>query len=331
MAGQSAVSSQGAGSTTTAAEGTESRRLDILGQRNWFFLVSLIIIVPGIISMVTQGFSLGVDFVGGSQATVYFQHPTTLARVQQAVTQLEGNSATVQETTGGPGAGGFVITTRVLTPKEQSTFEAALADKVGPINQGKTSYSQVGASVAQNTVRNAFAAVVLAAVLILGYLAFRFRRVPGGWRSGLQFGGSALIALLHDIFVLAGIYSILGRFFNLPIGQINSLFLTALLTVVGFSVHDTIVVFDRIRENMLTTRGLTFEQTANLSLMQTLNRSIITSFTVVIVLVALLVFGGATIQGFVLALLVGIVSGTYSSIFNATPILVVWRRLQPLR
>lgn len=331
MAGQPAVSAPAAGGATAAADRTQSRRLDILGKRNWFFLVSLIIIVPGIISMVTQGFSLGVDFVGGSQATIYFQHPTTLARVQQAVTQLEGNSATVQETAGGAGAGGFVITTRALTPKEQTAFETNLAAKVGPINQGKSTYSQVGASVAQNTVRNAFAAVVLAAALILGYLAFRFRKVPGGWRSGLQFGGSALIALLHDVFVLTGIYSILGRVFNLPIGQINSLFLTALLTVVGFSVHDTIVVFDRIRENMLTTRGLTFDQIANLSLMQTLNRSIITSFTVVLVLIALVVFGGATIQGFVLALLIGIVSGTYSSIFNATPILVVWRHLQPLR
>ena len=331
MAGQSAVRSQAAGGASTTAEGTQSRRLDLLGKRNWFFLVSLIIIVPGIVSMVTQGFSLGVDFVGGSQATVYFQHTPTLAEVQRAVTELEGNSATVQETTGGPGAGGFVITTRVLTPAEQTTFEDQLAAKVGPINHGKSTYSQVGASVAQNTVRNAFAAVILAAVLILAYLAFRFRKVPGGWRSGLQFGGSALIALLHDVFVLTGIYSILGRVFNLPIGQINSLFLTALLTVVGFSVHDTIVVFDRIRENLLTTRGLTFDQIANLSLMQTLNRSIITSFTVVIVLVALVVFGGATIQGFVLALLIGIVSGTYSSIFNATPILVVWRHLQPLR
>ncbi len=331
MAGQPAVSAQTAGGAATAAEGTQSRRIDILGKRNWFFLVSLIIIIPGMISMVTHGFSLGVDFVGGSQATVYFQHPTDLATVQRAVTELEGNSATVQQTAGGTGAGGFVITTRALTPREQTAFEANLAAKVGPINQGKSSYSQVGASVAQNTVRNAFAAVVLAAVLILGYLAFRFRKVPGGWRSGLQFGGSALIALLHDVFVLTGIYSILGRVLNLPIGQINSLFLTALLTVVGFSVHDTIVVFDRIRENLLTTRGLTFDQIANLSLMQTLNRSIITSFTVVIVLVALVVFGGATIQGFVLALLIGIVSGTYSSIFNATPILVVWRRLQPLR
>ncbi|MGH7922071.1 MAG: protein translocase subunit SecF [Candidatus Dormibacteraceae bacterium] len=331
MADQSAISAGAQGAATEAVVPAPPRRLDLIGKRNWFFLVSLIIIVPGILSMMTHGFSLGVDFVGGNQATVYFQHQVTLAEVQSAVTRLEGNSATVQETTGGAGAGGFVIRTPVLTPAQQTAFESNLAAQVAPINQGRSSYSQVGGSVAQNTVRNAFLAIILASIAILGYLAFRFRKVPGGWRSGLQFGGSALIALLHDVFVLTGIFSIIGRVFDEPVGQINSLFLTALLTVVGFSVHDTIVVFDRMRENLSTTRSLTFEQVANLSLMQTLNRSIITSFTVVIVLASLLIFGGASIQGFVLALLIGIVSGTYSSIFNATPILVVWRRLQPLR
>jgi preprotein translocase subunit SecF len=180
-------------------------------------------------------------------------------------------------------------------------------------------------------VTSALLAVVAAAVLILLYLAFRFRRVQGGWRSGFQFGGSALLALLHDVFLLAGIFSILGAYFRLPIGQIDSFFLTAVLTVVGFSVHDTIVVFDRIRENLVVSSRLTFEQVVNLSIMQTAARSIITSFTVVIVLVALLLFGGETLQGFVLALLIGIISGTYSSIFNASPLLVVWRRLQPVR
>lgn len=331
MANQSAISPPAGAETTVASEGARRHRIDLLRHRNFFFLLSLIIIVPGMISMITQGFSLGVDFVGGNQATIYFQQPTSLARVQEAVSALQGNSATVQETTGGAGAGGFVITTPTLTPTQQSAFEQQLAARVGAIDQGRSSYSQVGASVAQNAVRNAFAAVLLASVLILGYLAFRFRKVPGGWRSGLQFGGTALIKLLHDVFVLTGIYSILGRVLNLPIGQINSLFITALLTVVGFSIHDTIVVFDRIRENMLVTRGLTFDQITNLSLMQTLNRSIITSFTVVIVLLGLLVFGGATIQGFTLAFLIGIVSGTFSSIFNAAPLLVVWRHLQPVR
>ena len=303
------------------------RRLDLVGKRNWFFLVSLIIIVPGIISMVTHGFLLGVDFVGGDQYFIVFKGQHSLNQVESAVAQLEGPNGTVQRATNGD----FIITTPEADPKHAAAFRAALADKVGPINESASSTQQVGASVASDTVSHAVWALVLASALILLYLAFRFRKVPGGWRSGLQFGGSALLALLHDVFVLLGIFSILGRVFDLNVGEVNSLFLTAALTVVGFSVHDTIVVFDRIRENLQVTRSLTFEQIVNLSLMQTLNRSLITSFTVVIVLVALLLFGGATIQGFVLALLIGIVSGSYSSIFNATPLLVVWRRLQPVR
>ncbi|MFZ0214473.1 MAG: protein translocase subunit SecF [Candidatus Dormiibacterota bacterium] len=313
--------------TAAAEQRSATRRLDLIGKRNWFFLVSLIIIVPGIVSMVTHGFLLGVDFVGGNQYLVVFQGHHSLATVESAVTQLEGPNGTVQQTTNG----NFIVRTPEADPIHAAAFRNALAQKVGPINEGATSTQQVGGSVASDTVTHALWALVLASTLILFYLAFRFRKVPGGWRSGLQFGGSALLALLHDVFVLTGIFSILGRVLNLNEGQIDSLFLTAALTVVGFSVHDTIVVFDRIRENLQTTRSLTFEQVVNLSLMQTLNRSIITSFTVVIVLVALLLFGGETIQGFVLALLIGIVSGTYSSIFNATPLLVVWRRLQPVR
>jgi preprotein translocase SecF subunit len=155
--------------------------------------------------------------------------------------------------------------------------------------------------------------------------------VPGGWRAGFQFGGSALAALLHDVFILAGIFSILGKVFGLHIGQIDSYFVTAVLTVVGFSVHDTIVVFDRVRENLRVSQRLSFEQVVNVSIMQTAARSIITSFTVVLVLAAILIAGGPTIAGLALALLIGIVSGTYSSIFNAAPLLVVWRKVQPLR
>jgi len=155
--------------------------------------------------------------------------------------------------------------------------------------------------------------------------------VPGGWRAGFQFGGSALLALLHDVFILTGIFSILGKVLDLRIGEIDAFFVTAVLTVVGFSVHDTIVVFDRIRENLRVSQRLSFEQVVNLSIMQTAARSVITSFTVVLVLAAIFISGGETLKGLSLALLIGIVSGTYSSIFNAAPLLVVWRRLQPLR
>ena len=136
---------------------------------------------------------------------------------------------------------------------------------------------------------------------------------------------------MHDVFILTGIFSIMGAWLHWRIGEIDAFFVTAVLTVVGFSVHDTIVVFDRIRENLRVSQRLSFEQVVNLSIMQTAARSIITSFTVVLVLAGILIAGGSTLQGLALALLIGIVSGTYSSIFNAAPLLVVWRRLQPLR
>jgi hypothetical protein len=169
-------------------------------------------------------------------------------------------------------------------------------------------------------------------IAILGYARELF--VSGIDGLGRQFAARhepGLLALLHDVFILAGIFSILGRVFNLAIGEIDAFFVTAVLTVVGFSVHDTIVVFDRIRENLRVSQRLSFEQVVNLSIMQTTARSIITSFTVVLVLAAILIAGGPTLQGLALALMIGIVSGTYSSIFNAAPLLVVWRRVQPLR
>jgi preprotein translocase subunit SecF len=299
------------------------RRLDIVGRRNWFFGLSLLIILPGIFFMVTRGFLLGIDFAGGTEFFLTFQHPLTQSQVETAANEL-GVNATVQQGS----SGSFIIRTGFADPQHQQAFLDQLAQKLNdPINPDKSQTNTVGGTVAGETIVRAAVSIGAASILILGYLAFRFRRVQGGWRSGIQFGGSALLALLHDVAVLGGIFSILGKGLGLRIGEIDALFMTAVLTVVGFSVHDTIVVFDRIRENMIVARSLTFEQVANLSIMQTAARSIITSFTVVLVLVALLLAGGDSLKGFVLALLVGIVSGTYSSVFNATPLLVVWRRL----
>lgn len=175
----------------------------------------------------------------------------------------------------------------------------------------------VSGSVASETTRNAFLAVLAASVLILLWIWFSFRKVDKPWR----YGTSAIIALLHDVLVVLGVFSILGWLIGF---QIDALFITALLTVVGFSVHDTIVVFDRIRENMQRRTSETFDQVVNASLVQTMARSLNTSLTVIFTLSALTLFGGNTIRPFTLALLVGIISGTYSSIFNASMILVMW-------
>ena len=310
--------------TDEVVERPRTRRLDIVGHRNIYFAISLVVIVPGILSMIFKGFLLGIDFQGGDEFFVKFQDHVSLQSVQSAVSTQNVEGVAQQG-----GGGTFIIRTQTLDPSAQKRFTDALAQKAGPLTVQQA--TQISPSVAREIVTGALTAVVVASACILFYLAFRFRKVQGGWRAGFQFGGSALLALLHDVFLLTGLFSIMGKVLGLRIGEIDSLFLTAVLTVVGFSVHDTIVVFDRIRENLIVSSRLTFEQVVNLSIMQTAARSIITSFTVVLVLLALLIFGGDTLKGFVLALLIGIVSGTYSSIFNASPLLVVWRRLQPVR
>ncbi|MGA7912278.1 MAG: protein translocase subunit SecF [Candidatus Dormiibacterota bacterium] len=300
------------------------RKLNIIGRRNLFFAISLLIIIPGILSMATKGFLLGIDFAGGTEFTVTFTNHPSLTQVENAVAAENDNGSVIQT-----GGGGFILRYPPLTVALQKQVEDDLQSRLGLANFSQV--LEVGGTIAGETIEFALLALVLAATAILFLLAIRFRNVPGGWRAGFQFGGSALFALLHDVFLLTGVFSIIGKVLNLRIGEIDSLFVTAVLTVVGFSVHDTIVVFDRIRENLRVSQRLSFEQVVNLSIMQTAARSIITSFTVVLVLAAILIAGGNTLKGFALALMIGIVSGTYSSIFNASPLLVVWRRLQPLR
>jgi len=305
------------------------RRLNIIGRRNIFFLISLLIIIPGIVSMATQGFLLGIDFAGGTEFTITFANQPSVASVESAVAAdpLTAGGTVIQT-----GGGGYIIRSLPLTPQQQQLVEDHLTGHLGPMVGGAPQQViEVGGTIARETIEFALLALVLASAAILFLLAIRFRNVPGGWRAGFQFGGSALAALLHDVFLLTGLFSIMGKVLGWRIGEIDSLFVTAVLTVVGFSVHDTIVVFDRIRENLRVSQRLSFEQVVNLSIMQTAARSIITSFTVVLVLAAILIAGGASLKGFALALLIGIVSGTYSSIFNAAPLLVVWRRLQPVR
>jgi preprotein translocase subunit SecF len=300
------------------------RRLNIIGRRNLFFALSLIVIIPCIVSMATRHFALGIDFAGGTELTVSFANHPSLGQVQSAVDAKGLNGAVIQTS-----GGGYIIRYPPLNAAQVTDVQNDLKSRLGPTNVQQILV--VGGTIAGETVLVSLLAVVLAAIAILALLAWRFHNVPGGWRAGFQFGGSALLALLHDVFILTGIFSILGKVFDLRIGEIDAFFVSAVLTVVGFSVHDTIVVFDRIRENLRVSQRLSFEQVVNLSIMQTAARSIITSFTVVLVLAAIFIAGGETLKGLSLALLIGIVSGTYSSIFNAAPLLVVWRRLQPLR
>lgn len=212
-----------------------------------------------------------------------------------------------------------IATTTPINGQKLPTVYAAL------LNSGNNYVSLngnyvVSASVASDTIRNSIFAVIAASLLILAYISFAFRKVSRPWR----YGACAIVALLHDVLVVVGIFSILGWAFNV---QVDALFITALLTVVGFSVHDTIVVFDRIRENMQRRTSETFDEVVNASLVQTMARSLNTSLTVIFTLSALTLFGGTgSVHNFTLALLIGIVSGTYSSIFNASMLLVMWER-----
>jgi preprotein translocase SecF subunit len=301
------------------------RKFNIIGRRNIFFAISLLVIIPGIVSMWHNHFLLGIDFQGGTEITTTFANNPSIAQVTNAV-NAEGLDGSVIQTTGGAYILRFPPLNQTQITKVQNDLQNS---GLGAMNVQQI--LSVGGTIAGETIELSLLAVVLASVAILMLLAIRFRNVPGGWRAGFQFGGSALAALLHDVFVLTGLFSIFGTVFHWQVGEINAYFVTAVLTVVGFSVHDTIVVFDRIRENLRVSQRLSFEQVVNLSVMQTAARSIITSFTVVLVLAAIFISGGPTLQGLALALLIGIVSGTYSSIFNAAPLLVVWRRLQPLR
>ncbi|MDP9482102.1 MAG: protein translocase subunit SecF, partial [Chloroflexota bacterium] len=208
----------------------------------------------------------------------------------------------------GPGDSG----TALPTSGKLGQVAAALQQEFGPI-AAQRALSTVGPIISQELTQQAALLILLGSIGIVIWMTIRFRDV--------RFGATALVALVHDVIVVIGIFAILGTFFRV---QIDALFVTAVLTVIGFSVHDTIVVYDRIRENRARHVGEPFDRIVNHSILQTFGRSINTSLTVVITLTALLLFGGSATTYFVLALLIGIVSGTYSSIFNAAPLLVVW-------
>lgn len=287
--------------------------LDIVGRRKWFFLFSTLIIVPGIVFLLLGGLRLGIDFTGGTIWELQFKQPvasTALQRVLAANGYPEAQLQTAQDNVA-------LIRTREL--KEASPEKAMLADKLraqfGDFTE--LQIQTVGPTVGTEISQRAVLAVALASLGILLYIRYAFRQA----QHPIRFGVCAILAMLHDVLIVVGAFAILGK---LAGAEIDALFVTALLTVIGFSVHDTIVVFDRVRENTIRRVGTSYADIVNYSLMQTLARSITTSLTVLFTLLALYLFGGATIRNFVLALLIGILSGTYSSIFNASLMLVVW-------
>jgi len=303
------------------AERPPKGRFDIVRARNVYFLGSLVIIIPGILAILIWGFRLGLDFAGGNRIDATLQTPTTQAQVQKVVTDAEPElQPTVQSEKGNT----FSVRTLPSSSDRSQNIINVLEKNFGFVKDStgapQVQFQQVGPTIASELVRTAIILVLVSTLLIAGYLYFRFKtQVISRWR----FSVATFIKLLHDVFVLAGIWAILGHFTSLA--EVDSLFVTAILTSVSFSIHDTIVVFDRVRENLRTGPRLTFDQVINLSTVQTMTRSLNTALTVTFVLLALVLFGGESIRGFVLALLIGIITGTYSSIFNASTLLVAWQ------
>lgn len=287
--------------------------MDIVGKRYWFFALSFLVIVPGVVALALWGLPLAIDFTGGSLLEVRFAHQAPQpAQVVALYQELNIGAPVVQS------AAGNVIIAR-SKPIDEATMNQVVAEMEKRFNDQVEvrRFIHVGPSVGKEVATRAMGAVALAAIAILLYLTYAFRGVPHAFRYGV----AAILAMLHDVLVTVGVEAILGHFLG---WEADALFLTALLTVIGFSVHDSIVVFDRIRENARIYRGLDYETLVNHSIVQTLDRSINTQLTVMLTLLALALFGGVTIRHFVIIQLVGIFSGTYSSIFNAAPILVVW-------
>lgn len=298
----------------------------IIEQRLRWYILSLVLIVPGIAAWFAWGLNVGIDFKGGTQLQVeYSGERPEIQQVRESVEAVGVPGVSLQTSGGNQFLIRFPNEDGRSAREDASALVEALTEEAG---EGQVveelSYENIGGSVAATTTRSAFLAVIVASLAIILYIAWSFRGIPqpaSSWRFGL----ATILTLIHDLLFVVGAFAIVGHFF--PSVEVDALFITALLTVVGFSVNDTIVVFDRIRENLKTQKGRPFARIANESLNQTLTRSLNTSLTVLMVLVALLLMGGESIRSFILALTLGIAVGTYSSIFNAAPLLVSWQNM----
>lgn len=291
--------------------------IDIVEKKGIYFAISLLVMIPGIVALFAWGLQLSIDFTGGSKMELRSSELTAQSSVQKLKTTIEKEEAAVVSVQNA-GRDTVIVRMKPIDQKQHQLILAALKKQDASLKE--VSFETVGPVIGSETTINAFKAVGVAILLIVLYIAWSFRGVPKP-ASSWRFGVCTIVALLHDVIVVVGVFAILGHFYGV---EIDSLFITAVLTVIGFSVHDTIVVFDRIRENLRKMGDVSFAIVVNESIVQTLNRSLNTSLTTLLVLFTLFLFGGESTKWFVVALLIGILSGTYSSIFNAAPLLVVW-------
>lgn len=300
----------------------------IIQKKNLWVGISGVLVVLSILAISLWGLRLGIDFTGGSLMEVSFKgNQPSVVEIQDALNGKELGSLSIQ-----PTSNTFIL--RFQDTSEAKHQEASSALKVLAEEKNKDnkdlkdksfeeySFTSIGPSIGKELQRKAFSSIIIVLIVISAYISYAFRKVSKPLASW-KYGVATLIALFHDTLITVAFFSVLGHFWGV---EVNTSFITAVLTVLGFSVHDTIVVFDRIRENLPKSAG-DFDETVNKSVNQTLTRSINTSMTVILTLLCIVLFGGLSIKYFALALLVGIFFGTYSSIFLASPILVIWNKL----
>ncbi len=279
----------------------------------WWFLLSLTAVtIFAIITVFVVRLDLGIDFRGGVRMQVGLEQEATVDDVRTVVRDLGVQEPIVQSVAGTSGTNSFLITAEKMTEEQQAQMQAELDSRYG-VAEGSTSTEQVGASFGKETTNRAFIAIAIAVVAIIAYLTLRFE---------FKFAIPAIVALIHDVGLTLGIYAASHRL-------VTAATVAAVLTILGYSVHDTIIVFDRMRENTHFMKKETYGEMADLSIAQTMVRSINTTVCLLLPLVAILIFGGPTLKDFALALTIGVVTGTYSSFFVATPLAVLWKEREP--
>jgi preprotein translocase subunit SecF len=288
-------------------------KFDIIGKRYWFFLLSAIILIPGIISIAVQGFNLGIDFTGGTLLDLKFARPVTVSEVRDALREHQLENSTIQLAVSDQieSSQNVFIRTPELSDDTRRMVLVDMEKKLGTFDTLRS--EKVGAVIGSELTMNAIIALVVSWLLMIVYISYRFE---------FKFAVSGILAIAHDLILVLGVFSLLHK-------EIDASFVAAILTIAGYSINDTIVIFDRIRENLKTHKKTeSFKELVNRSIWQTMTRSIYTVLTVVAAAAALYFFGGETTKNFSLALLIGFISGAYSSIFNASPIWVTWKEYE---
>ncbi len=293
---------------------------NIIGKKNWWFGISGVLSAISLAALLIWGLKLSIDFTGGSLLEIAYQpNRPSVEKITEVLQPLNLESLRIQPS----GDNEFFIRFEsVDEPRHQEILTALKNVQVDnqALQGQELKFESIGPTIGNELKDKAVQAIVLVLILIIAYIAYAFRHVSkpvASWKYGV----AAVIALFHDIFIIIGIYAILGHFLNV---EVDVLFVTALLTILGFSVHDTIVTFDRTRENLFKIKGQSFAEIVNLSVNETIVRSLNTSLTTLFALLAVYIFGGESVRYFVLALILGVIIGTYSSIFIASPIVVLW-------